>query len=338
MNTKIRKSTIALVAVALLGTLALPAEAKNDNISFHVQNNVQKSTFRVFGTIAGEIIGKAESGDHMPSISSSLFSNDSSLKSARTAYNQAVKNANETFNTAKKAAKAKFVSAINASNDHASRMAALKTYLSELLTAIKQRSDAKESALQTFINALGNAQANQAPTANSQSVTTNEETPKAITLAGTDPQGTSLTYTVLTSPAHGTLSGTAPNLTYTPAANYAGSDSFTFKVNDGSLDSPAATVSITVTNVNDAPVANAQSVTTTKNTAKTITLTGSDTEGSTLSFFVVANPSHGTLSGTVPNLTYLPATDYTGSDSFTFKVNDGSLDSSTVTVTITVNP
>ena len=68
-------------------------------------------------------------------------------------------------------------------------------------------------------------------------------------------------------PAHGTLSGTAPNLTYTPAANYNGADSFTFKVNDGTVDSAAATVSITVTAVNDAPVADAQSVTTAEDTA-----------------------------------------------------------------------
>ena len=51
---------------------------------------------------------------------------------------------------------------------------------------------------------------------------------------------------MVTQPAHGSLSGTAPNLTYTPAANYNGADSFTFKVNDGQADSAAATVSITV--------------------------------------------------------------------------------------------
>lgn len=57
-------------------------------------------------------------------------------------------------------------------------------------------------------------------------------------------------------PGIGTLSGTAPSLTYTPAANYNGTDSFTFKVNDGTVDSNVATVTITVTPVNDAPVAN----------------------------------------------------------------------------------
>ena len=63
---------------------------------------------------------------------------------------------------------------------------------------------------------------NDAPVANAQSVTTNEDTAKAITLSGSDVDGNPLTYSVVTQPAHGALSGTAPNLTYTPAANYNG--------------------------------------------------------------------------------------------------------------------
>jgi Ca2+-binding RTX toxin-like protein len=89
--------------------------------------------------------------------------------------------------------------------------------------------------------------------ADDQSVTTAEDTAVAITLTATDATNDPLTYTVLTEPDNGTLSGTAPNLTYTPNANFSGSDSFTFKVNDGTADSNIATVSITVTPVNDAP-------------------------------------------------------------------------------------
>jgi O-glycosyl hydrolase len=73
-----------------------------------------------------------------------------------------------------------------------------------------------------------------------------EGTPQAIMLAATDPNGDGLTYTVVDSPQHGTLSGTAPNLTYAPAAGFTGTDSFTFKANDGQADSNVATVSITV--------------------------------------------------------------------------------------------
>ncbi len=88
---------------------------------------------------------------------------------------------------------------------------------------------------------------NQAPTANGQSVSTTQGTAKPITLTGSDPENSALTYAVLTNPANGTLSGTAPNLTYTPTASFSGQDSFTFRVNDGNLNSNTAAVSITVT-------------------------------------------------------------------------------------------
>ena len=179
---------------------------------------------------------------------------------------------------------------------------------------------------------------NDAPVALGQSVTTAEETAKTITLSGTDADSDTLSFNSVSTPSNGTLSGTAPNLTYTPAANFTGSDSFTFKVNDGTVDSiTTATVTITVTNVNDVPVALGQSVTTAEETAKTITLSGTDADSDTLSFNSVSTPSNGTLSGTAPNLTYTPAANFTGSDSFTFKVNDGTVDSiTTATVTITV--
>src|SRR6185369_11981957 len=177
---------------------------------------------------------------------------------------------------------------------------------------------------------------NDAPVASSQTVATDEDTAKAITLAATDAEGSALTYTVVTAPAHGTLTGTAPALTYTPAANYNGPDSFTFTANDGTADSNLATVTITVTSVNDVPVARSESVTTDEDTAKTITLAATDAEGSTLTYTIVAPPAHGTLTGTAPALTYTPAANYNGPDSFTFKANDGTVDSNLATVTITV--
>ena len=163
--------------------------------------------------------------------------------------------------------------------------------------------------------------------ATAQSVSTAEDTAKAITLAATDANSNPLTYVIATQPAHGTLSGTAPNVTYTPASNYNGSDSFTFKANDGIADSSPATVSITVTAVNDVPVATAQSVSTALNTAKAITLAGSDVENSALTYTIVTQPAHGTLSGTAPNVTYTPTTGYSGADSFTFRVSDGTANS-----------
>jgi regulation of enolase protein 1 (concanavalin A-like superfamily) len=174
------------------------------------------------------------------------------------------------------------------------------------------------------------------PVADSQSVTTDEDTATGVTLAGSDPDGGAISYTVLAAPAHGTLGGVAPNLTYTPAANYNGSDSFTFRTSDGSLNSATATLGITVNAVNDAPLANTQSASTSKDTAMSITLTGSDVDGDALTFTVVASPANGTLSGTAPNLTYTPNTGFFGNDSLTFQANDGLTDSALATVSITV--
>ena len=84
------------------------------------------------------------------------------------------------------------------------------------------------------------------PVAQSQAVTTSQNTPVGITLTATSPQGFPLTYTVLSGPTQGTLSGSAPNLTYTPNPGYIGSDAFTFVANDGTTNSNTATVSITV--------------------------------------------------------------------------------------------
>ncbi len=69
-----------------------------------------------------------------------------------------------------------------------------------------------------------------------------------ITLSGSDIDGDTLTYTIVTQPLHGTLNGTSPNLTYTPNSNYSGDDSFTFKVNDGTVDSNVTDINITVSN------------------------------------------------------------------------------------------
>lgn len=95
---------------------------------------------------------------------------------------------------------------------------------------------------------------NAPPTANAQDVTSDEDTPVGITLTGSDPEGDPLTYYVLTGPSNGVLTGTAPELTFTPFPNFHGSDSFTFSVNDGVQDSPPATVDITVEPIDDAPV------------------------------------------------------------------------------------
>jgi hypothetical protein len=90
-----------------------------------------------------------------------------------------------------------------------------------------------------------NTAPNAPPVADDQNVTTGSD-PTDIVLTGSDPEGVPVTFTVVTQPVNGVLDGNAPDLVYVPAANYSGSDSFTFKVNDGIANSNVATVSLTV--------------------------------------------------------------------------------------------
>src|SRR5262249_11225689 len=130
--------------------------------------------------------------------------------------------------------------------------------------------------------------------------------------------------------------------TYAPAANYNGADSFTFKANDGQVDSNVATVSITVTAVNDAPAAVNDSYTTSEGTPLTIAAPGglandTDAASTILTAELARGPMHGPLlHDGHPTFTYAPAANYNGLDSFTYKANDGSLDSNVATVTLTV--
>jgi RNase H-fold protein (predicted Holliday junction resolvase) len=183
---------------------------------------------------------------------------------------------------------------------------------------------------------------NDAPVADNQSVTTPEDTAKSIVLTGSDVDSTNLTFAILAGPTNGAISGfnaSTGALLYTPTTNYNGPDSFTFTLSDGSLQA-TGTVSISVTPVNDAPLADDQSVTTPEDTAKSMVLTGSDVDGTNLTFTILTLSTNGVLSGLNTNtgaLLYTPATNYNGLDGFTFAVFDGSL-YATGTVSITVTP
>ena len=146
---------------------------------------------------------------------------------------------------------------------------------------------------------------NDAPVASTGTVTTNEDTDYSGTLSASDVGEDALTYSVLTSPVNGTISITSSSsgtYTYSPTANYNGSDSLTFTASDGTL-LDTAKVSITVTAVNDAPVASAGTVTTNEDTDYTGRLSASDPDGSTLTYSTVTNPSNGSL--TLNSLTAL---------------------------------
>lgn len=115
--------------------------------------------------------------------------------------------------------------------------------------------------------------ANRAPVATAQSVSTAEDTAKAITLAATDADGDALTYSVVANPTHGTLSGSGTSRTYTPVTGYSGADSFSFKANDGTVDSNTATVSIAVTAVSGGTLSWSVSASSVADTTATCTLT-----------------------------------------------------------------
>jgi len=276
---------------------------------------------------------------------------------------------------------------------------------------------------------------NRPPAAQDKFVKTKEDTPLSIKLLGSDIDHDTLIYIVIGKPLHGRLSGTAPNLTYIPEANYHGTDSFTFKVNDGELDSLLAKVRIKVIPINDNPIANDDNISTNekvsisikpllndidtdgnssklqivsisqphygiallegnnvyytpksdsaKQDALTYTiededggrdtaiikihilsindapiafnqtietneeqvisfeLSGTDPDGDDINYTLVYTqyvPEHGTISGDVPNLLYMPNTNYVGEDYIVFQVDDGELESSMAVVKIIVHP
>jgi uncharacterized protein (TIGR03382 family) len=178
---------------------------------------------------------------------------------------------------------------------------------------------------------------NDTPVANSGSVDTDEDVPVDVTLSGSDVDEEALTYAVVSGPAHGILSGAAPDLTYTPDPDYSGPDSFTFRSNDGLVDSEPATVSVAVAAVNDAPVASTLSTSTEEDGAASLVLVGTDPDGDDLAYEIVDAPEHGRLSGNAPNLTYTPDADFNGDDSFTFRVSDGALFSEPSTVSVSTS-
>ena len=150
--------------------------------------------------------------------------------------------------------------------------------------------------------------------------------------------GDTLTCGGVARPAHGTLTGTAPNVTYTPAANYNGSDSFTFTVNDGTVDSNVATVSISVSAVNDAPVITGQApLSTNEDTALTLalgdlTVTDVDNAYPTGFSLTVLAGSNYTFDGA----TITPAANFNGTLTVPVKVNDGTDDSNTHNLSVNV--
>ena len=177
-----------------------------------------------------------------------------------------------------------------------------------------------------------------APVAANGSATGNEDTVITGVLAATDVGGDPLTFSRVTQAAHGTVTVNPDgSFSYTPDADYNGPDSFTFKANDGLADSNIATENLTVRAVNDAPVAANASAGGNENAVIDGALVATDIDSASLTFSRVAQAGHGSVTVNANgSFSYTPDTGYSGTDSFTFKANDGSLDSNVATVGLTV--
>lgn len=196
------------------------------------------------------------------------------------------------------------------------------------------------------------AATNNPPAAIDDDFDTNEDIPLNVVLPGVldndeDVDGDTLTAVLGDNVANGTLDLNADgSFTYTPNANFHGTDSFTYFANDGTVNSDAAaTVTITVNAVNDAPVANNDNFETNEDIELTVPATGVlgndvDVDGDMLTAVLETGPSNGVLTlNPDGSFTYTPNANFNGTDSFTYFANDGTVDSDTAaTVMITVNP
>lgn len=188
---------------------------------------------------------------------------------------------------------------------------------------------------------------NDAPVANNDTASTVLETAVAIDVLANDidVDGDMLTVTNLTNPTNGSVTNNGTNVTYTPNNGFTGTDSFTYTANDvTAADSNVATVTITVVSAdNQPPVAENDTATTKKNTAVDINVIANDYDPDGFIFpgsvVVISSPANGTVvnnaNGTI---TYTPAKNYRGPDSFTYVVYDNegaSSNEATVTVDVT---
>ncbi|NQD38888.1 tandem-95 repeat protein [Permianibacter sp. IMCC34836] len=181
---------------------------------------------------------------------------------------------------------------------------------------------------------------NDVPVAADQTISTDEDTTVTGAIVATDVDGDTLTYSLSTAAANGTVTLNADgSYSYQPNADFNGSDSFVVTVSDDNGGSKDVTVTVNVAAINDAPVGNDLSVSTDEDTVLTGTLTGSDADNDTLSYSLATSANHGTVVVNADgSYSFTPNADFNGSDSFTVTVSDGHGGTDTLTVNVTVNP
>jgi len=162
--------------------------------------------------------------------------------------------------------------------------------------------------------------------------------PVTVTLNASDVDGDDLTYVLIASPANGSVGNISNNeIIYTPNQDFNGTDTFTYKANDGAEDSNEATVTVTINPVDDPPTTENMSVETDEDVALEISFPATDVDGESLSYSIEDGVSNGTLELTNNIVNYTPDLNWSGNVSFTYKANDGISDSNISTVTINVN-
>jgi hypothetical protein len=182
---------------------------------------------------------------------------------------------------------------------------------------------------------------NQAPLAVNDSAGVSEDgsTDIAVLANDSDPDGDPLDVTGVSNPPHGNASVNPDDtIHYQPDVNYNGADSFSYTVSDGNGGADSATVSVTVTPVNDQPVAVDDSAGTQQDTPIDITVleNDSDPDGDTLNVSAVTQGGSGSVTNHGAYVTYQPGAGFTGIDSFGYTVDDGNLGADTATVTVNV--
>ncbi|MBB6310330.1 cadherin-like domain-containing protein, partial [Xanthobacter tagetidis] len=189
---------------------------------------------------------------------------------------------------------------------------------------------------------------NDAPVAAADTATTAEDTPLVIAAADllandADIDGDTLSVTGVGGAVGGTVALDDGEVTFTPDANFNGDASFTYTVSDGKGGTDTATVNVTVTPVNDAPVAAADTATTAEDTplviaAADLLANDADIDGDTLSVTGVGGAVGGTVALDDGEITFTPDADFNGDASFTYTVSDGKGGTDTATVNVTVTP
>ena len=181
---------------------------------------------------------------------------------------------------------------------------------------------------------------NASPIAADDTTSTDENDAVSIDVLAndSDPGGDDLTLAVASQPANGTATVSNGSIIYTPDTDFSGTDQFTYTITDSNGVADTASVTVTVSNVNAAPVAVNDAASTSENEAVLIPVISNDTDpdGDALTIAIDDAPSNGTASIQGDSILYTPSTGFSGVDEFTYTVTDpsGATDSASVTITV----